>query len=60
MQAPSYSVVDCRGLVKTLVSGVKTITWGVSSCKTPLMGAQIWHSICFINPAVLIVLFVIS
>nr|KAG5693699.1 hypothetical protein BaRGS_008341 [Batillaria attramentaria] len=28
-----YSVVDCRGLVKTLVCGVKTITWGVLTCK---------------------------
>jgi len=34
----SYSVMDCRGLVKTLVSGVKTITWGISSCKTSAMG----------------------
>ncbi|XP_048245320.1 transformation/transcription domain-associated protein-like isoform X4 [Haliotis rufescens] len=28
-----YSVADCRSLVKTLVCGVKTITWGVLSCK---------------------------
>jgi transformation/transcription domain-associated protein len=32
-QAGSYSVSDCRGLVKTLVCGVKTITWGCASCK---------------------------
>ncbi|KAB7505950.1 Transformation/transcription domain-associated protein [Armadillidium nasatum] len=32
--AQSYSVVDCRALVKTLVSGVKTITWGCALCKT--------------------------
>jgi len=38
MQAPSYSVVDCRGLVKTLVSGVKTITWGVSSWQDSIDG----------------------
>jgi len=43
VQPPSYSVVDCRGLVKTLVSGVKTITWGVASCKTPLMGMEFGH-----------------
>ncbi|KAJ8314001.1 hypothetical protein KUTeg_008562 [Tegillarca granosa] len=28
-----YSVNDCRSLVKTLVCGVKTITWGIVSCK---------------------------
>ncbi|XP_041366452.1 transformation/transcription domain-associated protein-like [Gigantopelta aegis] len=28
-----YSVADCRSLMKTLVCGVKTITWGVLSCK---------------------------
>nr|XP_018666778.1 transformation/transcription domain-associated protein isoform X1 [Ciona intestinalis]XP_018666779.1 transformation/transcription domain-associated protein isoform X2 [Ciona intestinalis] len=27
------SVADCRSLVKTLVCGVKTITWGAGSCK---------------------------
>ena len=31
----TYSVTDCRSLVKTVVCGVKTITWGVSSCKVP-------------------------
>lgn len=30
----TYSVVDCRALVKTLVSGVKTITWGCSPSKS--------------------------
>lgn len=29
----TYSVADCRVLVKTLVCGVKTITWGIVSCK---------------------------
>lgn len=29
------TVSDCRGLVKTLVCGMKTITWGVGSCKVP-------------------------
>ena len=37
-QAPNYTVPDCRSLVKTLVSGVKTITWGTASCKAPAMG----------------------
>jgi len=32
-QASSYSVADCRVLVKTLVCGVKTITWGCSTLK---------------------------
>ena len=29
------SVPDCRGIVKTLVCGMKTITWGAGSCKLP-------------------------
>ncbi|KAL5007444.1 hypothetical protein ScPMuIL_016250 [Solemya velum] len=32
-QHHSYSVTDCRSLVKTLVCGVKTITWGILPCK---------------------------
>ncbi|XP_071454988.1 transformation/transcription domain-associated protein [Hetaerina americana] len=32
-QSANYSVTDCRSLVKTLVCGVKTITWGCASCK---------------------------
>ncbi|XP_024913092.1 transformation/transcription domain-associated protein [Cynoglossus semilaevis] len=31
----TFQVSDCRSLVKTLVCGVKTITWGISSCKSP-------------------------
>ncbi|KAH6938472.1 hypothetical protein HPB50_009619 [Hyalomma asiaticum] len=31
----SYTVADCRSLVKTLVCGVKTITWGIGTCKMP-------------------------
>ncbi|KAK9874414.1 hypothetical protein WA026_002761 [Henosepilachna vigintioctopunctata] len=31
-----YNVSDYRSLVKTLVCGVKTITYGCSSCKTPV------------------------
>ncbi|XP_019648042.1 PREDICTED: transformation/transcription domain-associated protein-like [Branchiostoma belcheri] len=34
-QFNNFSVSDCRSLVKTLVCGVKTITWGAQSCKTP-------------------------
>uniref|UniRef100_A0A3Q2UJ62 Transformation/transcription domain-associated protein n=1 Tax=Fundulus heteroclitus TaxID=8078 RepID=A0A3Q2UJ62_FUNHE len=34
----TFQVSDCRSLVKTLVCGVKTITWGITSCKAP--GAQ--------------------
>nr|XP_039255466.1 transformation/transcription domain-associated protein-like [Styela clava] len=30
----TISVSDCRSLVKTLVCGVKTITWGAGSCKS--------------------------
>lgn len=33
---PVYSITECRSLVKTLVCGVKTITWGCAACKTPL------------------------
>lgn len=29
----NYNVADYRSLVKTLVCGVKTITWGCSACK---------------------------
>ncbi|KAG0427829.1 hypothetical protein HPB47_025165 [Ixodes persulcatus] len=35
VQANNYTVVDCRSLVKTLVCGVKTITWGIGTCKMP-------------------------
>ena len=38
-QAGNYSVADCRALVKTLVCGVKTITWGCTSCKQQEPGA---------------------
>lgn len=31
----TFHVADCRSLVKTLVCGVKTITWGITSCKAP-------------------------
>ena len=31
-----YSITECRSLVKTLVCGVKTITWSCAACKTPL------------------------
>ena len=31
--AQNYTVSDCRALVKTLVCGVKTITWGLTSTK---------------------------
>ncbi|XP_054624116.1 transformation/transcription domain-associated protein isoform X2 [Dunckerocampus dactyliophorus] len=31
----TFQVSDCRSLVKTLVCGVKTITWGITSCKSP-------------------------
>lgn len=40
-QASNYSVTDCRGLVKTLVCGVKTITWGCASCKNSTGDAAI-------------------
>ncbi|KAL3270789.1 hypothetical protein HHI36_021313 [Cryptolaemus montrouzieri] len=33
-QNNAYNVSDYRNLVKTLVCGVKTITWGCSSCKS--------------------------
>uniref|UniRef100_UPI00359021B0 transformation/transcription domain-associated protein-like n=1 Tax=Myxine glutinosa TaxID=7769 RepID=UPI00359021B0 len=30
-----FGVADCRGLVNTLVHGVKAVTWGIVSCKSP-------------------------
>ena len=33
---PVFSITECRSLVKTLVCGVKTITWGCAACKVPL------------------------
>lgn len=39
----SFSVSDYREMVKTLVCGVKTITWGAGSCKVP--GGKIPHYI---------------
>ncbi|XP_028982080.1 transformation/transcription domain-associated protein [Diachasma alloeum] len=33
-QSTNYNVADYRSLVKTLVCGVKTITWGCANCKT--------------------------
>ncbi|KAL7293008.1 hypothetical protein TKK_0013455 [Trichogramma kaykai] len=34
----NYNLVDYRSLVKTLVCGVKTITWGCANCKTGELG----------------------
>lgn len=34
-QPSGLSVPDCRGIVKTLVCGMKTITWGAGSCRLP-------------------------
>jgi len=36
LPGPVFSITECRSLVKTLVCGVKTITWGCAACKTPL------------------------
>ena len=36
------TVADCRGLVKTLVCGMKTITWGVGACKTSAGGVALY------------------
>lgn len=38
----TFQVSDCRSLVKTLVCGVKTITWGITSCKAP--GGEYLHA----------------
>lgn len=35
-QNNNYNVADYRSLVKTLVCGVKTITWGCSACKVTI------------------------
>jgi len=39
-QAANYNVADCRSLVKTLVCGAKTITWGCAACKTNETGPK--------------------
>ena len=39
-QAQNYTVADCRALVKTLVCGVKTITWGLTPTKTEVTTAM--------------------
>jgi hypothetical protein len=39
-QAANYNVADCRSLVKTLVCGAKTITWGCAACKTTETGPK--------------------
>ena len=36
-QSNNYNVADYRSLVKTLVCGVKTITWGCAACKVRLL-----------------------
>ncbi|XP_044007561.1 transformation/transcription domain-associated protein isoform X2 [Aphidius gifuensis] len=33
-QVANYNIAEYRALVKTLVCGVKTITWGCANCKT--------------------------
>ncbi|XP_064648217.1 transformation/transcription domain-associated protein-like isoform X2 [Lineus longissimus] len=40
-QTNTYFVADCRSLVKTLVCGVKTITWGTASCKSTNIDASL-------------------
>ncbi|XP_028408078.1 transformation/transcription domain-associated protein-like isoform X2 [Dendronephthya gigantea] len=32
-KASNFSAADCKSMVKTLVCGVKTITWGAGSCR---------------------------
>ena len=46
MQPIPLTVGDCRGLVKTLVCGMKTITWGVGSCKVPGTTVDFCESVC--------------
>lgn len=37
----NLNVAEYRSLVKTLVCGVKTITWGLASCKSPFNEANV-------------------
>lgn len=37
----NLNVAEYRSLVKTLVCGVKTITWGLASCKSPFSEANV-------------------
>lgn len=34
-QSTNLSLPDCRGIIKTLVCGMKTLTWGAGSCRLP-------------------------
>ncbi|GFX64441.1 hypothetical protein TNCV_4043311 [Trichonephila clavipes] len=34
-QATSYSVTDCRSLVKTIICGAKSVAWSIQICKVP-------------------------
>ena len=42
------SVNECRVMVKTLVSGMKTIVWGAGSCKLP--GSGKWVGVPLLLP----------
>ncbi|XP_033731686.1 transformation/transcription domain-associated protein-like, partial [Pecten maximus] len=53
-QYTTYSVTDCRGLVKTLVCGVKTITWGIVSCKAAGVDATVMQSKQFLPKEALV------
>lgn len=37
----NHNIIEYRSLVKTLVCGVKTITWGCASCKSKLAGDNV-------------------
>lgn len=39
-QANSYTVSDCRSLVKTLVGGVKTVTYGCAVPRVSVLALQ--------------------
>lgn len=40
-QPPNLSLSEFRSLIKTLVCGVKTVTWGLASCKAPNVEAAV-------------------
>lgn len=46
-QMNNLNVGDYRTLVKTLVCGVKTITWGCASCKVRCSGEHLFYIISY-------------
>ncbi|KAI1279605.1 Transformation/transcription domain-associated protein [Halotydeus destructor] len=54
--ANNFTVADCKSLIKTLVCGVKTITWGIPSYKMPGMDQSLQtQNVKYFHPKEIIV-----